>query len=154
MGQVQDAADVTLNNPDLYPDLFTFLTRGVSGRDLEKWRAAVSKSSGDMAEIDDNERKEMADRYTRLKQLVRKHLDSFQIVTAHRWANWNQFAGAFLGAVLLFVAQVLVLYNSQSDREVDELWSWIKLVCFSIFGGILSPFAKDLVSALQKVKNG
>ena len=90
MGQVQDAADVALNNPDLYPDLFTFLTRGISRGDIEKWREAVRKSANDMARFDDNKRKEMADLYTRLKQAVRKHLDSFQIVTAHRWANWNQ----------------------------------------------------------------
>ncbi len=150
MGQIQDAGDVALNNPDLYPDLFIFLTRGVSRKDVENWRSAIGRSAGAVAQTDD-ERKQMADLYTRVKQAVRKHLDSFQIVTAHRWANWNQLAGVVLGGILLFLAQLFAHNNSCRELAVE---SWVQLIIISIFGGILSPVAKNLVSALRSVKNG
>src|SRR5262249_12044480 len=89
MGQIQDASDVALNNPDLYPELFKFLTRSALKDDIEGWQADVKQSM--TAQVDEKKRKELADRYTRLKQIVRRHLDSFQIVTAMRWREWNQF---------------------------------------------------------------
>jgi hypothetical protein len=41
MGQIQDAADVALNNPDLYDDLFQFLTRSARVEDVGQWRSDV-----------------------------------------------------------------------------------------------------------------
>jgi hypothetical protein len=145
MGQVQDAADVALNNPRLYPDLFRFLTRGADPDDVEKWVDDVDRPMTS-ALVEDEARKKIADRYTRLKQQIRRHLDSFQVVTAMRWREWNQLASAVVGAGLLFVAQIMAL-----DWTLGS-WPWIQIIPVSLLGGMLAPVAKDLVDALRKVK--
>jgi hypothetical protein len=142
MGQVQDAADIALNNPIRYSDLFLFLTRGASPDDVEGWLEDVERPMTSVS-VDDPQRKVIADRYTRLKQLVRRHIDSFQIVTAMRWREWNQFAAFWVGAGFLFAAQLMT-----ADHLV-----WLKVVPVSLLGGMLAPVAKDLVDALSKVKS-
>jgi hypothetical protein len=87
-------------------------------------------------------------------------LDSFQIVTALRWREWNQFSAVVVGAILLLAAQVLAL--GQNDNGTLKAWSefatqfspfvLVKLVLSSLLGGMLAPVAKDLVDTLGKVK--
>lgn len=148
MGQVQDAADVALNNPRMFPDLFAFLTRGASLEDAQRWQDDVTVAMTTLAS-DNPRRKDIADRYIRLKQLVRRHLDSFQIVTAARWREWNQLAAVVVGAVLLFVAQYMNVQQNGVASAVD----WLKIMPVSLLGGMLAPVAKDLVDALRKVKS-
>jgi hypothetical protein len=145
MGQVQDAADIALNNPQRFPDLFLFLTRGASPDDVTNWVGDVDMPMTSLA-IDDPQRKQIADRYTRLKQLVRRHLDSFQIVTAMRWREWNQLAAFVVGAIFLLAAQWMAL------KEDPSVETWFRIIPVSLLGGMLAPVAKDLVDALSKVK--
>lgn len=160
MAQIQDAADVALNNPKLYPDLFQFLTRSAQPEDVTNWVAEVGTLVSSTT-VTDQQRKEIADRYTRLKQTVRRHLDSFQIVTALRWREWNQLAAVVVGAVLLLLAQLVALGHTgdkpwQWDVLAEQLgqhpFLWFKIPILSVFGGMLAPVAKDLVDALRKVK--
>ncbi len=168
MGQIQDAADVALNNPKLYPDLFQFLTRSALPDDVRNWVIEVNQLVASM-DTTDLKRKEIADRFTRLKQTVRRHLDSFQIVTALRWREWNQLAAIVIGAALLLAAQILALAHAPDGGSVSGntgawavfgvLWDgglllWLKFALVSLFGGMLAPVAKDLVDALRKVKTG
>jgi hypothetical protein len=161
MGQIQDAADVALNNPKLYPDLFRFLTRSALPDDVTNWVTEVGELVASR-DTDDRKRKEISDRFTRLKQTVRRHLDSFQIVTAMRWREWNQLAAVLIGAALLLSAQVLALAHDAEGHW--KTWAdftsefsghpllWLKIIFVSLFGGMLAPVAKDLVDALRKVK--
>ncbi len=161
MGQIQDAADVALNNPKLYPDLFQFLTRSAQPKDVANWVAEVGTLVAS-TNVTDQQRKEIADRYTRLKQTVRRHLDSFQIVTALRWREWNQLTAVIVGAVLLLLAQFVELGHDGGQSwdwdvmanhfDKDHWFLWLKIPIVSIFGGMLAPVAKDLVDALRKVK--
>lgn len=161
MGQIQDAADIALNNPLLYPDLFQFLSRGAQPQDVDNWVHEVGQlvTSTDTTE---QQRKDIADRYTRLKQAIRRHLDSFQIVTALRWREWNQLVAFVVGGLLLLLAQLVTLANAADggwntwaqfgDQFVAAPLLVVKLVVVSLFGGMLAPVAKDLVEALRKVK--
>jgi hypothetical protein len=160
MGQVQDAADIALNNPRLFPDLFQLLTRSADPTDVQRWLDDVQKPMTALAH-DDEQRKVIADRYTRLKQLVRRHLDSFQIVTAMRWREWNQLWAFLVGVVLLFLAQWMTLPSVQDWAFLSpstwvwprvEGWAMFKMVAMSLLGGMLAPVAKDLVDALGQVK--
>jgi hypothetical protein len=160
MGQVQDAADIALNNPKRFPDLFHFLTRSASEEDVRKWLQEVEVPIASL-EHDDEARKVIADRYTRLKQLVRRHLDSFQIVTAMRWREWNQLWAFVVGVVLLFLAQWMTLPSrtewalfSPSTWVLPDVsgWTLFKMIVSSLLGGMLAPVAKDLVDALSQVK--
>lgn len=94
-------------------------------------------------------REALADIHSRMRLLVRRRLDSFQTITAYRWAEWNQFWGWALGAVLLLAAQWLA---SASGMQVPPDLPW--MVVTSLAGGILAPVMKDLVDALGKVKKG
>ena len=138
--------------------LLQFLTRGALVGDVEEWLSDVKTP---MSVVENEElRKKVADRYARLKQIVRRHLDSFQIVTALRWREWNQFSAVVVGAILLLAAQVLAL--GQNDNGTLKAWSefatqlspfvLVKLVLSSLLGGMLAPVAKDLVDALGNVK--
>lgn len=155
MGQIQDAADIALNNPKLYPHLFLFLTRSALPEDVANWVAEVGHLVAS-THASDEERKAIADRYTRLKQIVRRHLDSFQIVTALRWREWNQLAAIVVGGVLLLAAQLVALTQAPDGLGVlvSAPWIVIKIVIVAVFGGMLAPVAKDLVDALRKVKTG
>lgn len=160
MGQVQDAADIALNNPLLFRDLFQFITRSADPGDVTEWLKDVETPMTTLAH-DDPQRKVIADRYTRLKQLVRRHLDSFQIVTAMRWREWNQLWAFLVGVVLLFLAQWMTLPSAGDWRWADSStwvlpkqdgWAVFKMGVGSLLGGMLAPVAKDLVDALSQVK--
>ena len=150
MGQIQDASDVALNNPAIYRDLFLFLTRSALKEDVEKWQSDVRQSMS--AQVNDENRKELADRYARLKQIVRRHLDSFQIVTAMRWREWNQFYAIVVGALLLALAHLIPEIQKGALSQLEPSF-WVNLIGSSLFGGMLAPVAKDLVDALGKVKS-
>lgn len=166
MSQIQAAADMALNNPEDYQDLFRFLTRSAREEDVEAWRKylATEKSVADKpGEPDPNapDSKELAERYTRIKQAVRRHLDGFQIVTAMRWREWNQFAALVLGASLMLLAQnveiisapIIPVPSKLESTFLKEVWpSSLGMIVLSLLGGILAPIAKDLVDALNKVK--
>ncbi len=169
MAQIQDAADVAINNPEIYPHLFQFMTRSALPDDVAEWVGEVGKlASGQSTE---KERKDTADRYTRIRQTVKRHLDSFQIVTALRWREWNQFSAVLVGAALLMLAQLLSLTQATSSTadaaSVAQLtvafqaisshltvFVFMKMLFIASFGGMLAPSASDLVTALSKVRRG
>jgi hypothetical protein len=156
MGQIQDAADIALNNPKIYPHLFQFLTRSALPEDVANWVEEVGTLVASTT-TSEQTRKDIADRYTRLKQIVRRHLDSFQIVTALRWREWNQFAAILVGAGLLLAAQLIELAHESAGiggALAANPFLALKIALVSVFGGMLAPVAKDLVDALRKVKAG
>jgi hypothetical protein len=154
MSQIQDAADAALNNPYLYPQWFSFLTRGCSRKDVDKWVDTISAarvSSVSDAQSPDFKRskEEAAETYSRIRLLMRRQLDSFQTVTAYRWKEWNQLWAWAVGGLLLLFAQ---LYSADlaGKGPADLLW----MAFASLAGGILAPIAKDLVDTLARVKSG
>jgi hypothetical protein len=161
MGSIQEAADIALATPTQYEDLYLFMTKGADPKDVSDW---LTKGPATMLTVDNLPEaeqkkvvKEQAERFARLRQLVKRRLDGFQLYTADRWASWNQFAANIAGFIVMFVA---LLYAHWSSRHVamtlDEVaasFTWM-IVPISLLGGIFSPVAKDLVTALQKVRNG
>ena len=147
MGQIQDAADTALGNPDINPDLYLFLTSGADINDIGRWFECAAKPP-----VPTNENaklaKEQADTYSRLRQFIRRRLDAFQLTTEYTWRTGNQFVSVVLGAVLLFGS--LVFLNRKNLPQ--NPWEWIGLTVLSIMGGIMAPAAKDLVTALRRVR--
>lgn len=145
MAQVQEAADAALANPSIYPNLFAFITRGCTSADRDLWKASITNAT-DQA----TNREKLATVYSRVRLLMRRQLDSFQTVTTHRWAEWNQLWAWVVGAALLLGVQL-----TQASFQVDatiSLGAIVKMAVVSLAGGILAPIAKDLVDALHKVK--
>lgn len=146
MTQVQEAADAALGAPHRHAQWFDFITSGCDAGDVKNWRDAMNPDRKEPVD-----REALADVHSRMRLLVRRRLDSFQTVTAYRWAEWNQFCGWALGVVLLFAAQVVAGLQKSDRVDPKDL---PMMILISLAGGILAPVAKDLVDALAKVKRG
>jgi len=152
MGSIQDAADVALASPRQTPSLYLLMVAGADPADISSWYEEGPDGLIAIADPDDKDRraiKEHADRFARLRQIVKRKLDGFQVYASDRWASWNQTAANLVGIVALFLVLIWVKHTSQSDSP-----GYLTIVVLSLFGGILSPLAKDLVSALKRVKDG
>jgi hypothetical protein len=152
LGSIQEAADVALASPRQIPSLYLLMTAGADAYDIQQWYergpdsmiATIDPQLADRQAI-----KEQADRLARLRQIVKRKLDGFQVYAGDRWASWNQTAANLMGiAALLFV--LLWIKNDNPNGSL----SYGMIVVLSLFGGILSPVAKDLVTALKRVKDG
>ena len=154
MGSIQDAADVALSSPAEYPDLYQLMTVGAKADDVERWYNDGSSALVSLADPNPTPEqrqvvKDHAERFARLRQIVKRKLDGFQLYTGDRWASWNQAAANGVGIIVMFVVLTWVQRNS-----IGASISFPTLIVFSLLGGILSPVAKDLVSALKRVKDG
>jgi hypothetical protein len=135
MGAIQDAGDMALAAPDRHKALFRLITAGAAQSDIDVW---VTKKKDNV--------KEQAEAFARLRQIFKRKLDSFQLYTEQRWASYNQFAANVAGAIIM--AAALFSLNDSLKLGIPGI------VLLSLFGGILSPVAKDLVAALRRVRDG
>jgi hypothetical protein len=153
MGNIQEAADVALASPRQNTGLYLLMTTGADPDDIRNWYqkgpeslvAIVDPTSEDRQRIKDH-----ADRFARLRQVTKRKLDGFQIYAADRWASWNQIWANVVGMIALFL--ILVWLKTRPGAVSPP--GYPTIVIFSLLGGILSPLAKDLVSALKRVKDG
>ena len=154
MGSIQDAADIALAAPTEYPDLYRVMTVGAKPDDAARWYADGSSALVSIADANPTPEqrqaiKEHAERFARLRQIVKRKLDGSQLYTGDRWGSWNQTVANAVGIVVMFTV-LLWLQRSSALASI----SFPALILFSLLGGILSPVAKDLVSALKRVKDG
>jgi hypothetical protein len=151
MGSIQEGADIALASPRQNPSLYLLMTSGADPTDIRRWYDEGPESMVAIAEPEPQDRraiKEHADRFGRLRQVVKRRLDGFQVYAGDRWASWNQTVANIVGIVALFLILIWVKNTSPSAP------GYLTIVFLSLFGGILSPLAKDLVSALKRVKDG
>jgi HAMP domain-containing protein len=142
MAAIQDAGDTALASPIQYRALFDVITSGAAPGDITTWLAR----NGRAVPAGNDEVKAIADAFARLRQVFKRKLDAFQLYTEQRWATYNQFWANLLGAVIMAVA----LWKLKAEFNLDAPG----IFALAIFGGILSPIAKDLVGALRRVRNG
>jgi hypothetical protein len=151
MGSVQEAADIALTSPRQNTSLYLLMTSGADPADISRWFEGGADSMIAIAEPTPQDRaaiKEHADRFARLRQIVKRKLDGFQLYAGDSWASWNQTVANVVGIVALFL--ILIWVKSTSDSSPG----YLTIAILSLFGGILSPIAKDLVTALKRVKDG
>lgn len=164
MGQIQSATSVVMDFPMLYPALYEFLTgepaseaaareTSLAGRthgttsDAAVWREFAAR----LEEVDGDSGPNAPPlkgigRATRarnrLDHFVTRRLDAFQTRTEYIWARMNQIASV-LGAAIF----ILVLLT-RSSIETSALQSFF----LAVSGGMIAPFAKDVVSALSGLR--
>lgn len=151
MGAIQDAGDAALSAPQQFPALYAFMTTGGVPGDVNLWYDKAKTGFADAnaaAPVDPQKVKELADATARLRQVMKRKLDGFQMFTGSRWASWNQSWAMLLGYGLMFV---LLFWSSKEQNDLLEI---LEISVLSIFGGLLSPIAKDLVGSLKRVKSG
>ena len=152
MGAIQEAGDVALTTPSEHRHLYLLMTSGANDRDVENWytkgervMSAAANRGPSTAATDDV--KTLGDQFTRLRQIMKRRLDAFQLYTGDSWASWNQLWANVVGAVTMF--GVLVWMRNANDPNAP---SDAAMVILSLLGGVLSPVAKDLLSLLKRVK--
>lgn len=154
MGQMQAAVNIVLDFPNRYPALYAFLTGSESARilheDAQLWLTYCNKvSTGVVANgIGAEENKQLgrdaAQARARLANLVARKLDGFQNETQYLWAEYNQRASVVIGTV--FLLYVLTHFEATYSGKPLGIGA---ILLLSVFGGMISPFAKDIVSALS-----
>ena len=147
MACFQDAAELALTSPNLYPNLFDFITSAAEPGDRETWRTEATETLS-AAESTADKMKARAERYARMRQAVKRKLDAFQTFSEMQWANRTQFWSNVVGTA---VFRCRIHHRSPDD------WTPIArtghLQWFSpVLGGMLAPLAKDVVTALQQVR--
>lgn len=171
MGQVQAAANVALDFPDKYPELYRFLTTtdvpsppgavraGVAASggpavtdravdDRELWhrhvvtnRLRAGIAPGAAATSPPPEQIDAAKARIRLGNLMSRKLDAFQIRTQYYWDRSNQLAGVLISMALMDYALILA-----NKGEIPPL----PVLMLGLLSGAVAPFAKDLSSALSQ----
>lgn len=142
MTTFQDSVDLALTAPRRYESLFDFVTEAADLDDRTKWKDEAGQAPGTTPPTPD-EAKARAERYARLRQAAKRKLDAFQMFTAMRWVNKQQIWANVLGTFILSASFVVT-----GIAEDDLLFA----AAFSVLGGMLAPVAKDIVVALQQVR--
>lgn len=155
MGQIQSAATVALDFPQVYPSLYRFLTepgvvpRGTSAdkmtatnqrqADVKTWLDYAPKLEKDRPQdqLPGGGQAAMRAR-ARLDHSVTRKLDALQIRTLYLWARANQTVSVLGSSVL-----VLAFLNDPDP---------VRKVFLAAAGGMVSPFAKDVVTALSGLR--
>lgn len=152
LGQIQAAANVALDFPSVYPNIYEFLTRGSAVRvfrddrrtDQERWRAFADRiaTSGAQSAPDEDARLATQAR-ARLGNLVTRRIDAFQAMVEYWWARINQSASIVLGAAFFGFA-----FQQSQTKGIHTL----TLITVSLLAGLIAPFAKDVVAALTGLR--
>jgi hypothetical protein len=153
MGHLQDAAEIALNNPTRYPGLYLFMVHGARREDVQDWYEQADSPPQVADRTSRPEAKARADLYARLRQVVKRKLDAFQLFQGDIWVNRNQLAANLLGALVLFATLCWVHYGPGSPTP-PRAGDLVLYIVISLLGGMLAPIAKDLVVALRKVRQG
>jgi hypothetical protein len=139
--RVRGAAQCALDFPEDYPDLYQFLAGGT--KDSAFWlKSARSYRTGAHQPAQPGE-DDAGDTRVRLGTFVERRLDVVEADAQWWWSKCNQ-AAALVVSVTLFT----VLFAGLAG------WSPTLAFLFSLLGGILAPFAKDIVSRLTEVQVG
>ncbi len=162
LGQIQSAANLSLEYPERYPNTYTFFTREDlhfltlaeqekpdMTSDSELWAkfATHMARKGFMADEAQQETESRAAQQARVRlgNLIARRLDMFQNRTQYRWARLNQLFSIIIGATLTAYALV-------NTNKVDSPKDLLALVLLSLLAGMLAPFAKDVVAAISGLR--
>jgi hypothetical protein len=145
MVMIMDAVDVAMAaSPSSYDALFRVMVAGANKADVNRW--ANRNASRQQSPTD---ARELAEVFGRLRQIARRRIDAFQVYTEERWAAGNQLAANAVGTMIMGTA----LYTLAQGRvQLATAGGIAAGVLLSLTGGLLAPVAKDLVTALKKVR--
>jgi len=151
MGQIQAAGNVAIEFPAAYPDLYRLLTEpprpksappATEPNDADEWLEFARRIEAPVGGEADPAFVTRATRArARLDHFMSRKLDAFQTRTEYKWARANQYLAVFSATVFLLV----LLSELRTSNPL--LWGLT-----SVFGGLVSPLAKDVASALSGLR--
>lgn len=149
VASLQAAAVIALNYPASYQQAYDFLVSSdAATADSEMWRKASQLTQRPLPD-DANKRAEALASFQqaneariRLGNLVQHKIDVLSSRLELFWSRSNQLAALIVGGMLTFYFLSL---RVDTAPAIDGL---VKVIC-AILGGLIAPFAKDIVSALS-----
>ena len=144
VAKYQSAFETAIHAPDKYDQLFDFIATGLAASDINKWRRMLS---ADMDQMPDPASHRQV--YDLLFNNLQRKLDSMQIVVEYAWGRINRFAALILGMIILFMI-LSIKENVSIDPMNFDFW---QLLAKAALGGVLAPVAKNLLKALNRIKN-
>ncbi len=168
VASLQAAAVIALNYPASYPNAYEFLVSSdakspegasnstsspspglsAASADPEMWKQASQVTQRPLPD-DANKRAEALASFQqaneariRLGNLVQHKIDVLSSRLELFWSRSNQLAALIVGGMLTFYFLSL---RVDTAPAIDGL---VKVIC-AILGGLIAPFAKDIVSALS-----
>ena len=167
--QISMASRVALAYPASYEELLHALS-GRAGHDdvaliLHQARDAAEGASrpaaaGDtQSEQRERERKqfELDRARTRVAHLIERNIDALQIRIASRWERANKIAASVTCWTVTVLAFAVYFYVNATERPATTSgYVNLTLTTFAVaaLAGFVAPVAKDLVTALQRLKGG
>lgn len=162
LGQIQAAANLSLEYPDRYPHAYAFFTRedlqttlaqtGGAPDDSQCWADFAERTAREGYATDEAQRLKQESEgraaqqaRVRLGNLIARRLDMFQNRTQYRWARLNQLISIAAGAAL-------TAYALTRANDVNNTGDWLALVLLSLLAGMLAPFAKDVVAVISGLR--
>jgi hypothetical protein len=144
MGLIQAASNMTLDFPQVYQALYRFLVGAHAGEELSKdaqlW-LEYATSVANSQTIDPDKARNATQARARIGNLTARRLDGFQNESQYLWSELNQRVA--VGSAALFLLYLLWPAAGASPA------AWLNVAVLSFFGGLVAPFAKDVVSALS-----
>lgn len=149
MGQIQAAANVALDFPTRYRAFYDFLTATPQARegaqDQRLWREFSEARMSERrraTRADDTQARSAAQARARLGNLVARKLDALQNKIEYDWARYNQASSVISGGILL---GAILLHEK-------PLMHPGMMMLLSLTGGMVAPFAKDVVTSLTGLR--
>jgi len=158
MGEIQAASNVALDFPNIYPDIYFFLTKisaiptiknsqidsPKSDAILWKQFSANLDSKTALAGTANPELQAATQARARLDHFVTRKLDAFQTRIDYIWARLNQIVAITGSSIFIYILLKHIILNITCFQGV----------LYAIFGGMIAPFAKDVVTALTGLRAG
>jgi len=140
VAQMNAAAQITLEYPQVYFPLLSILSQGASIDDVTRivTRAMNEEQQPDQRDLDAR---------NRVGHRIQRNLDGIQIALGSRWKLWMQIVAITL--TVLFVEIAIV--TNVKDYTFSTLLMGVVL---GIVGGYLAPVTRDVVAALQTIRKG
>ncbi|HBH01434.1 MAG: hypothetical protein A2W08_03130 [Candidatus Rokubacteria bacterium RBG_16_73_20] len=154
LGQMQAAVNVALDFPGVFPAYYGFLTAGAptvgAEADDQRWKRFAPRivepvpPEGASREQFEADSRQSSQARARLGHLVTRRLDVFQTRLEYTWARLNQAVAVVGGGLLLYY----LLPVAGGAGEVP----WTTRLALAVVGGLVAPFAKDVVNALTGLR--
>jgi hypothetical protein len=133
--QMSAAAVIVLDEPHRYPSLLYALASGADVPDLIT--VENMQPTGGSTTL-------YFDARNRCSRRIQRNLEGMRISIAYRWRRWLQ--GTALVLTVLVLEFALAMHGAKSESEY--VWAAV----LGLVGGYLAPIMRDLVAALQKLR--
>ena len=144
VAQMSAAAQITLDYPKNYDGLIKVLAAGADRADIAN---VCSVASPRTIVAQGTLPADYTDARSRVGHRIQRNLDGLQISMSDRWQLWLQWASLVISTLVIEVA-----IWQQTDAAYSARSALLGLM-IGVLGGYLAPVVRDLVAALQSLRN-